>query len=236
MSDSIDDIWASMKDHESERLKEYKKRTASLKQKGKSDVSVTQLIRQEEEKQTAIPKANKKGPKEIKTPKSKTLKSSKEDTLEPAVGSVQEPRIISSADMNQLISRDLSGAISDDINCRKRSLGKIFQTLFVDFSMSEVDYSEIFDDICKIIFKLFADPVEKCREIALKITISFFEKGSNFVPVLGYFVPCLMQRIPSGHLYDEDMKVFVSDLEGHEAYRRGRAVDRAGGVAHNLLL
>ena len=35
-----------------------------------------------------------------------------------------------------------------------------------------------------------------------------------------------MQRLPPGKAYDENMKVFVADMETHDAYRRGRAVDR----------
>lgn len=35
-----------------------------------------------------------------------------------------------------------------------------------------------------------------------------------------------MRLLPPSLAYDEDVKVFVTDLEAHEAYRRGRAVDR----------
>ena len=80
---------------------------------------------------------------------------------------------------------------------------------------------------CKSIFKRFADPVEKNRELAFRITMLFFEHASDFTLVLGYFVPALMARIPPGIAYDEEMKVFVMDLDTHEAYRRGKAVDRA---------
>jgi hypothetical protein len=92
--------------------------------------------------------------------------------------------------------------------------------------MSTSDYNEVFRDSCKSIFKRFSDSAEKCREISLKITQSFFENSADFVPVLAYFFPMLMQRLPGGLAYDEDMKVFVSNMEVHEAYRRGKAVDR----------
>ena len=69
--------------------------------------------------------------------------------------------------------------------------------------------------------------MEKIREKAFKITASFFDAASDFTLVLGYFIPALMARVPSGMAYDEEMKVFVTDLESHEAYRRGKAVERA---------
>lgn len=35
-----------------------------------------------------------------------------------------------------------------------------------------------------------------------------------------------MARVPQGIAYDEEMKMFIFDLENHEAYRRGKAVTR----------
>jgi len=55
---------------------------------------------------------------------------------------------------------------------------------------------------------------------------AFFSKCSDIIAVLGYFIPALMSRVPQGIAYDEEMKLFVFDLENHEAYRRGKAVTR----------
>ena len=52
----------------------------------------------------------------------------------------------------------------------------------------------------------------------------------SLILLSGYFIPAIMQRIPSGLAYDEDMKVFVYDIETHDAYRRGKAVERQDKV------
>ena len=112
-------------------------------------------------------------------------------------------------------------------------------------------YNQVFREIFKSVFKKIADSIEKCREMALRVVREFFIRGSDFVPVLGltshvysftqafahlcftstgYFIPAIMQRIPNGLAYDEDMKVFVYDIESHDAYRRGKAVERQDKV------
>ena len=125
------------------------------------------------------------------------------------------------------IARDVNSLSDESQAVRRPAIDAIYNVLFVDFSLSVEDYGEVFSDICKPVFKRFADPVEKIREKAFKITASFFDAASDFTLVLGYFIPALMARVPSGMAYDEEMKVFVTDLESHEAYRRGKAVERA---------
>lgn len=36
----------------------------------------------------------------------------------------------------------------------------------------------------------------------------------------------LMARMPSSYLYDAELQLFVSDLEEHEAFKRGKATVR----------
>ena len=150
--------------------------------------------------------------------------------------------LIESVEMSAKIARDLNTVNADGVNDRRRALQKLHKTLFVDYSMSTIEYNIVFRDSCKVIFKRFSDTSEKCRELSLKITQSFFQSASDFVPVLAYFFPVLMQRLPGGLAYDEDMKVFVTDIETHEAYRRGKAVERqdktggaTGPLTHSVI-
>jgi hypothetical protein len=87
-------------------------------------------------------------------------------------------------------------------------------------------YTAFFHESCKCIFKRFADPVEKCRELALRISRGLIERVSDITPTLPYLLPALMQRVPGGLAHDEDTQLFVHDIEEHEAYRRGKAVER----------
>lgn len=124
------------------------------------------------------------------------------------------------------IARDVQSLDETEISVRKKALISLHNTLFVEFIIAEEHYNEVFRDVCKKVFKRFADPVEKCREMAQRITLGFFEHCSDIVPTLGYYFPALMARIPAGFGYDEEMKVFVANMDEHDAYRRGRAVDR----------
>ena len=90
--------------------------------------------------------------------------------------------------------------VHDIITCQGK-LGSGFKKLTAG------DYNEVFQSISKPIFKRFADPVERCRERALRITNFLFSHGADFVPILGYFFPVLMARSPPRIGYDEDMKV-----------------------------
>ena len=146
--------------------------------------------------------------------------------------------LIKANEMMSKIARDLNLANADDMNDRRRALQKIQKILFTDYTMSTGDYNEVFRESCKSIFKRYSDVSEKCRELSLKVTQSFFELSSDLVPILAYFFPMLMQRLPNGLAYDEDMKVFITNIEMHEAYRRGKAVDRQdkiGGSTGELI-
>lgn len=210
MSASIDDIWASMNSAEASTVKKV---TTTIKKK-----------------------------KEIAKNTNKVKKLSKEkginsiENVDSAPTDVVVPSI-SYDEMKQKISRDLNACSDEDGTTRKKGLIRLQKTLFVEATMKEEDYSATFDDIARVVFKRFADPIEKCRELAQKITESFFERSKDFVPVLGYYFPALVQRLPPGLGYDDDLKLFVTDMEAHDAFRRGRAVDRQDkGGAEGLLV
>ena len=135
--------------------------------------------------------------------------------------------LISAKECLLKLARDVQAV--GDLEClptRRSALQAVHDTLFVKFQLSEEDYGEVFSDICKPVFKRFADPAEKCRELALRITTAFFQRTADLTLTIGYFFPALLARAPPGLAFDEDMKVFVSDMDAHEAYRRGKAVDR----------
>jgi hypothetical protein len=154
-----------------------------------------------------------------------------------AEGGISSPILITANEMSSMIARDFNSTNAEDVNTRRKALQKLHRTLFTAYTMCTGDYNEVFRDCCKSVFRRFSDPSEKCRELSLKISQSFFDCASDFVPILAYFFPMLMQRLPGGLAYDEDMKVFVTDIETHEAYRRGKAVDRQDktGGAYGIL-
>ena len=245
---SVGDIWASMQDDEERRKKEYnaKRALSSLPTMGGSGG-----VRME----VAV-KATRKGSKRGLTKEQKRAASESvsivmsqgsaavtgESADNICIGNGSEAgaaaTVISASAMMAKLGRDINIIDgSESSAARRKSLAEIHANLFARHSMSEGDYNEVFREVCRSVFKKFADPAEKCRELTLRITLGFFERGSDFVPVLGYLFPAFMQRVPAGLAYDEDMKVFVHDIEAHEAYRRGKAVerqDRTGSVGPSV--
>lgn len=145
-----------------------------------------------------------------------------------------EPVVISLAELQPKLTKEINAISDSNQVVRKNGLQNLHRLLFVEHKLTERDYSELFHDVCRPVFKRFADPVEKCRDLSQRLTKAFFERAVDIVPVLAYYFPALMQRIPPNLGYDEEMKVFVLDPEAHNAYKRGKAVerqDKAGAVS-----
>lgn len=142
--------------------------------------------------------------------------------------------IIDYITMINKLNKDINNCNDNNINICKNALLNINKLLFHNnYTMNDNDYNELFYDICKKIFKNFNHHNEKCREISSQICLNFFQYSTNFVPILSYYFPTLLQRLPSSgnnYFYDEDMKIFVNNIEQHDAHRRGRAVDRQDKV------
>jgi hypothetical protein len=257
----ISDIWASMKLDETDKISEYTQRMSSIKSKSsREEVSIQDLIRKEERQrakaqkakaaevadavQTAVPAAKKAGKKkeERAHPDDKAVSVGAHAVVESANPPPASSEAKSSVEIITTVGRLMEALKDEDKVVRRSSLVKIHKLLFADGSvLSAAEYSMLFRDNCKSLFKLFSDPVEKCREMSALITLGFAEASTDFVSVLGYLMPCIMQRLPQSLAYDEEMKVFVTDLEAHEAYRRGRAVDRqdktgtVGAASHTVI-
>lgn len=237
---NIDDIWASMNEnrqsvHDILKIAEKKKKsvkgsgkkTEKIETKAKADIAASVSG---EAKQSGAKRASKKTGivcDDISLTSGDKPETDNAGALVVAVETPDATRTVTTTEILAKLGRNLEILNSEENSLRRtKAVKAIYTTLFEEYTMSEDDYNEVFHETCKSYFKLFSDKVEKCREYGIRITLKFFEKASNFLPVLGYFMPCVMQRLPPGRFYDEDMKVFVADLEAHEAYRRGRAVER----------
>lgn len=72
--------------------------------------------------------------------------------------------------MPQSLQRDINCLADDNRGTRKRALEKITKELFskkTKFSASVLQVA--FEEILKPILKLFSDPTEKCRELAVQM-------------------------------------------------------------------
>jgi hypothetical protein len=50
-------------------------------------------------------------------------------------------------------------------------------------------YEELLDAHFKALFKGLADPVEQCREMAIRLSMGFFSLVPDLTPYLAYFFP-----------------------------------------------
>ena len=161
---------------------------------------------------------------------------------------------LSTTELMTKLSRELNNAIAEESSLRRQGLMKIYQILLfqqqssinslsntnvtasatIDYEIPSSVYNEIFSDTCKIFFKSFStDTVVKCRELSLLIIIGFFQNVRDYSLILGFYFPCLFQRLILGHSYDENLKIFVNSIADHEAFLRGRAVDRQDHLVSN---
>lgn len=223
---TVEDEWEKMKLAEQTRRQEYKERVKTLKKTG--DIDVTSLIRQQEAKEKTAKSSKKHRTLQVKSKTDEPMPSLSNGLIT----SIEAEEHLSTdarmtyQEFNVKFARDFE-ALSSEIALQRRSAISRIHRFFNSSSLFCVsDYNLLLQEGSRSFFKLFADEVELTREMAAKICLHIFSNSSDFVPVLGYLFPALMQRLPSGLLYDEEMKVFVSDISLHEAYRRGRAVDR----------
>jgi len=230
MTTNIDEIWASMNED-------------SITSKNKVD-SIQSIIQKKKTKKKSKPKNNDNDnsnyndnnviddKKDISVVDEFNLNNENKDSSDSS-NNKSIVKIDYMTMMNKL-NKDINNCNDNNINICKKSLMNINNLLFHNsYSMNDNDYNELFYDLCKKIFKNFNHHTEKCREISLKICINFFQYSTNFVPILSYYFPTLLQRLPSSgidYFYDEDMKIFVNNIEQHDAHRRGRAVDRQDKV------
>lgn len=216
MSANIDEIWASMNESQAKTI---------IRLDGKKNSVNKSELKKEKENPTAITKKTK-----IK------IKTTEED-----IPTIISGPLVAYSELKLKLARDLNSIGDENSTLRKKSLQKLFNALFIENTMTEDDYDNSCIDISKLVLKRFIDPVEKCRELAHIICQNFFDRCQNLVHILGYYFPALMQRVPSGIGYDDDMKVFVVDMDAHDAYKRGRAIDRqdkggsAGILTHHVI-
>ena len=242
---SLDAVWADMKDDEMKDRSEAKKRSQVLR--GGSMVSVTSIMKES----GAVPTSSTRKLKSNKISRTEEVikslglmaNSNTSDTSDRCINNssiaVKTTHMKSSASIDQdqslavtsavVISNVIRDSVAVDTGNsaeRKKALARIYQTLSTVTCMTEDDFADLFKDIAKSIFKRFADDAEKCRELAYRISGLLFDKTPNVLSVFAYFLPALMQRVPATGAYDDELKIFVSDIDAHEAFKRGRAVDR----------
>lgn len=236
----IDDIWASMNEDYTRNLPI---KTKPSKNDIKMEIKVkksSKKVKEEKEEVSILGNVKASNDVEIKKKKKKVIKPQEVDSDDDVANELHvhelkhEVKTISYADFMTLFGREVSALGDNDATLRKRSLLALHQALTIDYKFPTAkEYNQCFHELAKVLLKRCQDSIEKCREIAFKVMIFFFENAQDFVPILGYYIPTLLQQNPKNIGYDEEMKVFVHDIQAHEAYKRGKAIDRQDKAFHS---
>ena len=83
----------------------------------------------------------------------------------------------------------------------------------------------VLDGTANSLFKRVSDTSEKCRELSLKIVKILIQNVLDLTKHVSYLLPALLSRYPPT-FFDQELNVFIHDLEAHEGYKRGVASER----------
>ncbi|KAK3735234.1 hypothetical protein QZH41_008428, partial [Actinostola sp. cb2023] len=95
-------------------------------------------------------------------------------------------------------------AIQRDINClsdpnrttRRRALDKIKKDVLQRKPLLSPEVvQKLLEELVKPLLKLFSDPTEKCRELAVQIVTEFYKRVVDMTVFLPYIIPTITQRL-----------------------------------------
>jgi hypothetical protein len=237
MESSADALWKEMQ-ADVEKDKERMRMAAKKNKKGaktSGSVVIASLNKPDSEK-----KKKKKNAKSSNG-KKKASKDSKKDAKEEISNQlvVSAPEVVegtqSASELLRSLARDVNGLSDPSAMTRKKSADKMFEVLFGSTVHKDEVLQELFDDLYKPLFKRFDDPTEKVRERCVDMSRLFFEKLEDLMPPLPYLFPAIISRCSDNWAYDVEQQQFVRDLEYHEAFRRGRALEAEDMAVHRVV-
>lgn len=88
-------------------------------------------------------------------------------------------------------------------------------------SIIHVEESD-FGEMAKPLFKRFNDPVEKVREVCIRLVTTFISKEEDLLRFIPYLMPAITNRVNSQYAYDEENQQFTRDRFLQDAFKRGR--------------
>ncbi|GMF40384.1 unnamed protein product [Phytophthora lilii] len=94
-----------------------------------------------------------------------------------------------------------------------------------------VTATQAFAEMAKPLFKRFNDPVEKVREVCIRISTKCIAEEEDLLRYLPYLMPAITNRMNSHYGYDEENQVFSRDQFLHDAFKRGRVYVAENQVA-----
>ncbi|TMW63768.1 hypothetical protein Poli38472_002709 [Pythium oligandrum] len=127
------------------------------------------------------------------------------------------------------LAKEMNRLADEHGNVRKQAALALERHFLSENSPSGCATEEnVFRDLAKPLFKRFNDPVEKVRDVCIRLTTKFLATEEDLLSMLPYVMPAISNRINSQWGYDEENQVFTRDDFLHDAFKRGRVfVDEA---------
>jgi len=97
-------------------------------------------------------------------------------------------------DREACLEREVSFMGCDDISKRRASLSRILQ-LAQSPQTHPVVLSQVWDAVSLELMKRMADPVERCRDMAMRAMLAFLDRVTAVAHMLPVAVPCLQYRM-----------------------------------------
>ncbi|KAF6020840.1 HEATR2 [Bugula neritina] len=119
------------------------------------------------------------------------------------------------AELNQKIARHSNFLTDSNRASRKRGLEGIIKELFSGaLSSSSSTVVVVYKSVQVAVTKLIADPVEKCRELAISTVEKYLELTNDYSTVLPAIVPYLVQRLGQQEIIEpsEELRLQLSQL------------------------
>eukprot|EP00644_Phytophthora_capsici_P010886 jgi/Phyca11/104048/e_gw1.9.355.1 len=130
------------------------------------------------------------------------------------------------------LAKVLNQLASEQRSIRKKAANALERRYLPDNTKEQTPpATDEFTEMAKLLFKRFNDPVEKVREICIRITTKCIAEEEDLLRYLPYLIPAITNRINSQYGYDEENQVFSRDQFLHDAFKRGRVYVAENQVA-----
>eukprot|EP00164_Ancoracysta_twista_P001873 GFYU01002461.1.p1 GENE.GFYU01002461.1~~GFYU01002461.1.p1 ORF type:complete len:852 (-),score=283.55 GFYU01002461.1:130-2685(-) len=116
-------------------------------------------------------------------------------------------------DLLQSIQRDINCLADPDRSTRKRSIDKLKKNLLGSKKPDKGDLQGLYLVLTKPVVKLFADEIEKCRELSVETMTEFVKECVNCRPGLPYILPAVVRRIGVNPVLEGTEEIRLALLE-----------------------
>lgn len=123
--------------------------------------------------------------------------------------------------------------LSDQDRVVRKRASLALQKQYLDRDKTSFISKNELESMGKPLFKRFNDPVEKIREVCIRLVILLIQQEEDLMGYLPYLMPAITKRLQSQYVFDEENNIFTRDAFLHDAFKRGRVMEERGATVMN---